>query len=126
MNKLPILIIILILILAPACYYDNEEYLYPSVPQAGSCDTAQVTFSGTVAPILQNYCWSCHANASAGSFGNNIMLEDYSDVKNHIQAVAGSINHNGNYSPMPKNGSKLDACLIRKVEIWIENGAPDN
>jgi uncharacterized membrane protein len=126
MNKLPAFIIISLLMLAAACYYDNEEYLYPSVQQAGSCDTSQVTFSGTISPILQNNCWACHANTTAGSFGNNIKLQDYADVKNHIQAVAGSINHDGNYSPMPKNGNRLDDCLIRKVEIWMEQGTPDN
>ena len=112
--------------MAASCYYDSEEQLYPAVAQAGSCDTAQVTFSSTVSPILQNNCWSCHSNATAGSFGSNIKLEDYPDVKNHIQAVAGSINHSSNYSPMPKSGNKLSDCLIRKVEIWMENGTPDN
>jgi len=125
MKKLSVIIPV-ILFTAIGCYYDNEEYLYPSVAQAGSCDTAQVTFSGTVSPILQNNCWSCHSNATAGSFGNNIKLENYSDVKNNILAVVRSINHTGGYSPMPKDGNKLYDCLIRKVEIWLEHGSPDN
>jgi hypothetical protein len=125
MNKLTALLIVIPL-LAAACYYDNEEYLYPSVISGSTCDTAQVTFSGTVSPILQNNCWSCHSDAAAGSFGNNIKLENYSDVKNHIEALTGSINHEGSYSPMPKNGNKLSNCLIRKIEIWSEDGTPDN
>ena len=125
MNKLCAFSVVF-LFLATACYYDNEEYLYPSVISGSTCDTAQVTFSGTVSPILQNNCWSCHSNATAGSFGNNIKLENYSDVKNHIQALTGSIKHDGSYSPMPKNGNKLNDCLIRKVEIWKEDGTPDN
>jgi len=112
--------------MAIACYYDSEESLYPAVAQASICDTAQVTFSGTVSPVLQNNCWSCHSNATAGSFGSNIKLQDYPDAKSHIQAVVGSINHNSGYSPMPKSGNMLSPCTIRKVEIWMENGTPNN
>ena len=113
-----------ILLFSASCYYDNEEALYPSLNS--SCDTTNVTFSAKIVPILANNCLSCHSNATAASSGNNIRLQDYIDVKARTVAIAGSIKHSGTFSPMPKNGVKLNACLIKLVDIWIRNGAPDN
>ena len=107
-----------------SCYYDNEEALYPSL--SSSCDTSNVTFSGSIAPMLSNNCLSCHSNATAPSFGNNIYLEDYTDLRKNATAVAGSIKHTGNYSPMPKNGGKLKDCLIWQFDIWVRNGMLNN
>ena len=103
-----------------SCYYDNEEALYPVL--SSSCDTANVTFSAKIAPILANNCLSCHSNATAASAGNNIRLQDYTDVKARVTAVAGSIKQTGSYSPMPKNGGKLNACSITQFDIWVPKG----
>jgi len=113
-----------ILILSVSCYYDNAEALYPFV--SSSCDTTNVTFSGKITPILANSCLSCHSNATAASAGNNIRLQDYIDVKARTTAIAGSIKHTGTFSPMPKNGGKLNACSIKLVDNWIRNGALQN
>lgn len=109
---------------AVSCFYDNEEALYPSL--ATKCDTTNVTFSSTIVPLLANNCLSCHSNATAASAGNNIRLENYADVKTRVNAVAGSLKQSGTYSPMPKNGGKLSACLINQFDIWVRNGAPAN
>jgi hypothetical protein len=126
MKHLSLLIVILITILffASSCYYDNEEALYPSLNS--SCDTTNVTFSGKIAPTLAGNCLSCHSNAAAASAGNNIKLENYTDVKARITAVLGSIKQNGSYSSMPKNGGKLNACLITQFDIWVAKGALNN
>jgi len=107
-----------------ACYYDNEEYLYPEI--SNTCDTISVTFSGTVSVMLDDYCLSCHSNANAANFGNNIRLEDYEDVKTQSQAVLGSIKHESGFSPMPKGSAQLNDCLITQFEIWVNNGTPNN
>src|SRR5512139_524517 len=107
-----------------SCYYDNEEALYPSINS--TCDTLNVTFSGTVAPMLAGNCLSCHSNSSASSSGNGIRLENYADVKANSTRVAGSIKHSGGYSPMPKNGGKLSPCMISQFDIWINKGMPNN
>ena len=125
--KLPylsLLISICLVISLVSCYYDNEEALYPVVNTA--CDTTNVTFSGSVAPILANNCLSCHSNSSAASLGNGIRLEDYADVKANSGRISGAIKHTGGYSPMPKNGGMLKPCLITQIDIWIGNGMPDN
>ena len=113
-----------ILVLILSCVYHNEEELYPS--SNTPCDTLNVTFSGKIVPLLTNNCFSCHSNTTATFFGNGIRLENYSDVKFMAAAISGAINRTGTYSPMPKNGSKLKACLITQFDFWVQKGSPDN
>lgn len=125
--KLPylsVLLFICILISLSSCYYDSEEALYPSV--SNGCDTTNVTFSGSVVPMLANNCLSCHSNSVAAALGNGIQLENYADVKTYSVRIDGAIKHTGGYSPMPKNGGMLKSCLITQFDIWIRNGMPDN
>jgi hypothetical protein len=105
-----------------SCRYDNEEDLYP----LATCDTLNVTFSGTIAPILANNCLTCHSNSLAASSGNNIRLENYADVHAMSVSILGAINHQPPYSPMPKNGRMLNDCLITQFEIWVREGALNN
>ena len=104
-----------------ACYYDNEEALYPSF--SNSCDTTNVTFSGTIVPILSNNCYSCHSNSNA-AFGANIHLEAYADVVTNSAKLIVSIKQTG-AKPMPPNG-KLKDCSITQFDIWIRKGMLNN
>jgi hypothetical protein len=124
MKRLLFLLTIIALVFIASCYYDNEEALYPVYNTA--CDTTSVTFGGTIAPILSSNCLSCHSNAAAASLGNNIRLQDYTDVKANATAISGSIKHTGNYSPMPKNGGKLKDCSIKQFDIWVRKGMVNN
>jgi len=120
------LIILLSILFFSGCYYDSQEYMFP---QLGSdCDTTNVTYSGTVQPILSSSCLSCHSNSTAASYGANIKLENYSDVLIRVNdgKLYGSIAQTGSFSPMPKNSSKLSDCKISSVKIWIDAGAPNN
>jgi len=85
-----------------------------------------VTFSGTVVPVIANNCLTCHSNSTAASFGNNIRLENYADLKANAVAVQGSINYTGTYSRMPKNGGKLKECSLRQFDIWVTLGMLNN
>jgi len=116
--------IVTIIIAVSSCFYDNEEALYPSLNT--TCDTTNVTYSGKVVPILANNCLSCHSNATAASAGGNIALENFADVSSQAASISAAINHTGPLSPMPKNGSKLKACLISTFDIWVRNGKPNN
>ena len=90
-----------------------------------SCDTSNVTFSQTVWPIIQNKCVGCHSGASPSG---GISLATYSDlavVAGNGQ-LFGAINHDPGYVPMPFNANKLPQCEIDQIEIWINNGYPDN
>ena len=104
-----------------SCYYDNEEALYPTLNNA--CDTTNVTFSGTITPLLSNNCYSCHSNANA-SFGAGIHLQAYTDVIAYSAKIVAAIKRTGPF-PMPP-GVQLNACSVSQFNIWVRNGMPNN
>lgn len=117
---------IVALLIAPlfsACYYDNEEELYPAV----ACDTTVTTYAIKVAPLIQQKCMSCHSN-SASSAAGIVSLEGHTNLK----AVAdngklmGAITHTPGYSSMPKNEPKLSDCDIAAIQRWVNNGSQNN
>ena len=103
------------------CYYDVEEELYPNP----DCQTADVSYSQDVLPIIQNNCYSCH---NAVSRNGNVVLEGYSNLKSYANsgALLGVIKHQDGYPAMPQNQPQLVECQIAKIEQWITDGAPDN
>ena len=113
-------IILALALLAGSCYYDVEEELYPS----GNCNTANVKFSATILPILQEQCYACHTNATK-SLGGGISLEGYTNLKPYVTngKFLGSIKHQSGYVPMPDNSPKLSSCRISQIEKWIADGA---
>ncbi len=94
------------------------------------CDSTIVTFSGTIFPIIQNYCYGCHSGSNPGG---GIFLTDYNYVKTAgsipagtIGSLLGAITHNPSNSAMPKNGNKLSDCKIAQFRKWIADGMPNN
>lgn len=108
-----------------SCYYDSEEDLYP-ISFNAACDTTNITYSGAVKPILDLNCAysGCHAEVGAAA---GINLATHAGVVAYSSAnLLSSINHDGNASPMPKNGNKLSDCDIQKITLWVQNGQPNN
>jgi hypothetical protein len=106
-----------------SCYYDVESELYPN---GSACDTLNVTYQLTIKPVLErNNCLNCH-NTGLNSGGIN--LDNYSAITPTIASgkLLSSVNHDGKASQMPKGGAKIPDCDLKKIEIWIKNGAPDN
>lgn len=105
------------------CYYDIENELYPS--DGSTCDTATVTYTATIQPILSQNCLSCHSTASAQG---NVVLEGYNLLKVYVDdgSFLGAVSHGSGYSPMPKGGNKLSDCKISQIQTWIAAGAPNN
>ena len=105
-----------------SCYYDNEEYLYPNPP---SCDTTNITYSGTVVPILEVNCYTCHNSVNQQG---GIVVDNYDDLQVVINngTFRGAINHLDGYSPMPQGGEKLNECDLTQINFWLDNGAPNN
>ena len=103
------------------CYYDKAEVLYPDTV----CDTASVTYSTSVAPVLSSFCNSCHSGVAPSA---GIKLDTYNDLK--IQAANGrlwgAVSHSTSYSPMPKNAAKLNTCNLAKIKKWLDAGYPNN
>jgi len=125
MKKYKPLIIIALITLLAGCYYDNREELYPQV--GSDCDTSNVTYSGTIYPILNSYCLGCHGSGYA-SFGGNIRLDNYNDIKTVADdgRLFGSVMRLPDFSPMPKNAAGLDVCKQDQIKVWIKLGAVNN
>jgi hypothetical protein len=104
-----------------SCYYDNEEALYPSLNS--SCDTTNVTYSGTIVPIFNNSCLTCHSNPASGG---SILLTSYAEVVANAPRITGSIKQLAGFSAMPKNSGKIKSCSITQWDIWVRNGMPNN
>jgi len=92
---------------------------------SGSCDTLNVTYSGTIVPLIQQRCQGCHSGA-APQGGLNLTSWSVLNALANDGRLAGSINHAPAAIPMPPSGPKLPDCNIRQFMIWIDSGAPNN
>lgn len=118
------------LILAAAfiagCHYNSEEKLYPE--DVNNCDLDNVTFSATIAPLLQANCYACHSNANAASSGEGIRLQNYADVQVLAKngKLMGVVKHASGFPAMPKDANKLSNCNISKLQKWVDDGILNN
>ena len=88
------------------------------------CDTSQITFSKTIAPIVETFCKGCHRGPNpAGEIDFNSFEAIQKSGLNG--SLYGAITHNGSYSAMPPN-QKLSDCKAEIIRIWVEAGAPNN
>ena len=89
------------------------------------CDTSNITFSGSVKPVLTTYCTGCHSgSAPSGSIG----LDTYEGTKISATngSLLGSVQHAQGYSPMPQGSNKLSDCSISTIKKWIDLGAKND
>ncbi len=117
-----VILLIVLIVNLQSCYYDNEEALYPSM---GSCDTTNVTYSGTIAPIMATNCNACHGGTIPNA---NVVTENYDGLKIIADdgRLEGTVNHRSGYTPMPKDRPQLSDCDLAKIRIWVKNGALNN
>lgn len=102
-----------------ACYYDNEETLYP-----GTCNTNDITYGVYVKSFVDINC-SCHVR---GSKDGNINLEGYTEIKKLADdgRLLKVLKHQSGVSPMPPSVPRRSACDISKIESWILAGSKNN
>lgn len=107
-----------ILMIYSGCKHEPDDVI-PD-PDPTPCDTANVTYTGTVYPVFNQYCITCH---SGGAPSGGLDLTSYSQVAFIAQngALMGAIKHLQGYSPMPQGSDKLSDCKIRQIEIWIRD-----
>ncbi len=88
------------------------------------CDTSNVSYSQTISKIISTNCSACH-NANNATGG--VILDSYSEIKKEVDSkrLKKTINHLPGFKVMPP-GYKLSDCNIKSIEIWIQNGAPNN
>lgn len=89
-----------------------------------NCDSLNVTFSGTVMPIIQTNCAGCHSGSSPSG---GISLTGYTGVETIASTgqLMGTIKHLTGYPAMPPSGQLTD-CQIAQINKWITNGKPNN
>lgn len=120
-------LILVLGLFAQACYYDNEEYLYP---ESAECITENMSYAKDVWPVISASCTGCHSGANPSG---GIRLENYTDVNaaaligaGNYGSLYGAISHASGNSPMPKGSDKLSDCTISKIKAWIDQGTLDN
>lgn len=125
MKKIPILIALFASIsIIQGCYYDKAELVYPI--NTNTCDTIGMTYTTHVQPIIQNYCYSCHAGTAPS--GGGIVLDSYAGVKNFAAGGGSLIDRITSTDPsvqMPRGGPKLSDCDISKIKAWVNAGTPN-
>lgn len=94
-------------------------------PNAGGCNTEDVSFGTDVVPVIDNNCIGCHSGPSPQG---GVLLESYTNVKSVVNSgqLEGAITWAAGYTPMPYNQAQLDQCTIDKIKSWIDDGAPNN
>lgn len=104
------------------CYYDNEEELYEHYYAENACDTANISFSEDIFPIIQGNCSTAGCHVAGGSAPG--IFSNYAGVMDKV--------NNGSFEnrvivqrDMPPNGS-LTECQINLIQAWLSAGAPDN
>ncbi|MBA3663158.1 MAG: hypothetical protein H0W61_02985 [Bacteroidetes bacterium] len=87
----------------------------------GPCDTTNITFSGTVFPVIVNNCMGCHSTTIP-------TLKNYNEIKAQVDngKIICTIKHLSGCTPMPLNSPPLSACKIKQIEKWVKAGAPNN
>lgn len=103
-----------------SCRHQPDDFPDP-VPQdtLTDCDTLNITYTGSVIPIFQDNCFSCHSGNTPEA---GINLNDYEQVSFLTQSgqLMGSIQHANGFEPMPP-GDELTDCEIYTIEKWIND-----
>ncbi len=89
------------------------------------CDTTAVAFSSSVFPLIQTNCTGCHSGPSPQG---GLSLTNYAQISASANSgiLMNSLNGTGGTVPMPFNQPTLSDCAKRTVQIWIEDGTPNN
>ncbi len=110
-----------LVLFAPGCYYDNEEELYPN----SFCDTVNVGYSSSISTIIETKCAipGCHVAGGLGTGNFNEFDQLLGQVNNG--RLLPSIRRESTSIPMPPSGGLRD-CEIRRIELWVADGAQNN
>src|SRR5258708_11433174 len=95
---------------------------------SNSCDTSNMTYRKDILPIIQNYCFAFHSNATM-AFSNNTgyNFEHGNDSLSWLffQAIdtlaVHNIRHDPGYIGMPYLKPKIPECDINKILAWFNN-----
>lgn len=107
-----------IAIIAFACKKETAEEPTPT-----PTPTETVKFAADVQPIFTANCGTGGVCHGTGSAANGRVYETHAGAS-AVPGVTtkGAINHDSGFNNMPKNGTKLSAEKIEKIEAWIDGG----
>jgi hypothetical protein len=90
---------------------------------AGGCNPVNVSFANDIQPVINTNCIGCHGtgNSTGVTLSTHAGVQEASQNNRLYNAVA----QNGLETPMPPN-TKLSACDIQKIKVWVDAGAPNN
>jgi cytochrome c5 len=77
------------------------------------------TYSGTIKPLLEKYCTSCH---SPTTLDIPPMLNTYGDAKANVAAANDAIRT----ASMPPSGKTPTDAETKAFQDWVNQGAPNN
>ena len=92
---------------------------------SGGCETTNVTYSGTIQPLLALKCQGCHSGASPQG-GLNFTAWSVVNTVAMNGRLEGAIKHQSGYTAMPPSGGMLPQCEIDMISAWVQQGAPQN
>jgi hypothetical protein len=89
------------------------------------CDTTNVTWDSKISAIMQVNCVVCHGEEVSY---NGVRHDSYKSEMIVVNdgRLRGVINHLDGYVKMPKDRGKLPDCELKLINIWLDNGAPEN
>ena len=88
---------------------------------SGGCNTTDVTYTATIAPIMAKWCTGCHGGV-APSAGMDLTNRVAVEAQARMGLLVGTVTHASGYTPMPPGGSKIDECSIAQINAWIATG----
>ncbi len=93
-------------------------------PQLELNCTPNISFSTTIAPIIQQNCSTtdCHDAMAAGGYE----FLSHTSISSNSERILRAIKHEANIIAMPYNLPKLSDSLIQKFECWVLQGKLDN
>ena len=120
-------LITVIALLLSSCYYDNLDELKPETALTVSpCDTTSaISYTNHIVPLLQASCTAgCH-----NGFGGMHNMKSYAAVNADALSgsLLGSVKWLAPFQQMPQGApSKISACDIAKIRLWVAQGALNN
>jgi hypothetical protein len=110
-----------------SCSKSSADQLTTQPPGGTICDTAGMTYTADIVPILNSHCYGCHGAGNTGGSGG-ISLDGYANLKPYADngILKGNITHAPGFVGMPYGQPKMDDCTINKILDWISQGSPNN
>jgi hypothetical protein len=110
-------IIVLSLVVIIGCRKDKVPA--PKIAPVETVCSDTISYSQKVLPLIQNNCFSCHAN------GTQPVINDYTTIVNQSDLMLKTFRADG-VSLMPQGGPALPEQDIKDFNCWIKQGKLNN